>query len=66
MVFGSEPKVRFEENEDGTYDLWVNGRVKEYDVEAEDFSQALRRARVRPTIYKVLDKTGYPETVRVR
>lgn len=37
------------ENEDpekGTADLWVDGRVAEYDVPDEEREDALRRARV--------------------
>lgn len=66
MALVADPKVVFEANPDGTYDLWVNGRVKEYDVQADDFADTLRRRRVRPTIYTVKDLSGYPQTVRAR
>ena len=34
--------------EDGVYDLWIDGRIAEYDVPEEEQDQALRRARVDP------------------
>lgn len=40
--------VLFLENEDGTYDLLVQRRVKEFDINREDFAGALHRARVSP------------------
>jgi hypothetical protein len=54
--------VVFEEQSGGTFDLKVDGRIIEYDVEQGDFMAALRRARSRipggQKIY-VEDLTGY-------
>ena len=54
--------VVFENNGDGTYDLKVDGRTLEYDVEVDDFGHALRRRRVDSgsEVY-VEDETGYRE-----
>lgn len=49
----------FRENEDGTYDLWHDGRIKEYDVEEYDFKGAIRRARIQPEVIMIEDTTGY-------
>ena len=46
------------------YDLLVNGRVREYDVEQHEFAAALRRARVKPTDAYVEDLTGYRTPLR--
>lgn len=40
------------------YDLKIDGRIAEYDVEPEDFSQALRRARHTGEVY-IEDESGY-------
>lgn len=44
-----------------TYDLTIDGRAAEYDVEPEDFAAALKRRRVDPTRYAIYveDETGY-------
>lgn len=34
------------EDDEGTADLWVNGRIVEYDVPEDERQDALRRARV--------------------
>lgn len=47
---------------DGTnlYDLRVDGRAAEYDVEPEDFAAALRRRRISPdTVVYVEDESGH-------
>lgn len=57
---GSDVDVVFEQNFDGTYDLKVDRRTREYDVAPEDLKAALRRARI-PTGEEVFveDETGY-------
>lgn len=52
--------VVFEDNDDGTYDLKVDGRIREYDVPAHDLKGALSRARLdRSRPVYVEDATGY-------
>ena len=53
--------ILFRANGDGTYDLEVHGRAAEYDVEPDDFAQALRRRRIDPRKEPVFveDTTGY-------
>lgn len=54
--------IVFRQNQDGTYDLEVDGRAQEYDVAPDDFSGALRRRRIAPTKQDpvfVEDQTGY-------
>lgn len=51
----------FEENPDGTYDLLVDRRRVEYDVEADEFHDALRRARFDGADVWVEDETGHRE-----
>lgn len=43
------------------YDLTIDGRAAEYDVEPEDFAAALKRRRVDPSRYAIYveDETGY-------
>lgn len=42
-----EPEITWHEiDEDGTADLWIDGRIVEYDVPEWDREGALRRARV--------------------
>lgn len=51
QVLGSNPPL---------FDLKVDGRIREYDVEADDMQGALRRARLpRDTEVYVKDETGY-------
>lgn len=54
----------FRANGDGTFDLEVDGRAAEYDVDPEDFASALRRRRVEPTEVYVEDETGYRSKLR--
>ena len=42
----SQHPILFRENEDGTFDLLVDSRTREMDVEGDDLLGALRRARV--------------------
>lgn len=44
------PDVRWEETEpdSGVFDLWVDGRIVDYDVPEHLMEDALRRARVEP------------------
>lgn len=44
---------------EGLYDLHVDGKVREYDVEPDDFLHAVRRARLDPTEVLIEDDTGY-------
>lgn len=55
--------IVFEDNGDGTYDLKQDGRALEYDVEPEDFRDALRRRRLDHSDSPVYieDETGYRE-----
>lgn len=51
----------FRSNGDGTFDLEIDGRAAEYDVEPDDFPAALRRRRLDRSdspVY-VEDETGY-------
>lgn len=48
----------------GRYDMMVNGRAGEYDVDPEDFSTAIRRRRLQPTEVWIEDTTGYRERIR--
>ena len=41
------------------YDLFVDGRVVEYDVHPDDFGAALRRARVDTSEVVIEDDSGY-------
>lgn len=54
--------IVFREEKPGLYDLFVNGRIAEYDVGPEDFRATLRRRRVtvraNEHVY-VEDLTGY-------
>ena len=59
-------RVKFSENDDGTYDLYVNGRIWAYDVDDEDFGVTLRRFKVPlPAHVIVEDTTGYGPRVRI-
>jgi hypothetical protein len=49
----------FVPNQDGTYDLQVDHRTREYDVDPEDLMAAVRRARLDPSKVSVEDETGY-------
>lgn len=49
--------------EQGLYDLVVDGRTREYDVEPEDFHDAIRRARLDPKKVLIEDDTGYRATL---
>lgn len=53
--------VVFEEQPDGLYDLKVDGRAAEYDVEPDDFGAALRRRRLDRSSSPIFieDQTGY-------
>lgn len=54
--------IVFEQNPDGTFDLKVDGRIREYDVEQPDLHGALRRARIQPTEEVFIEDTsGYRE-----
>jgi hypothetical protein len=44
---------------EGLYDLVVDGRAREYDVEPDDFAGAVRRARLDPKDVLIEDDTGY-------
>lgn len=52
--------VEFRQETDDEYDLWVDGRIADYEILRSGFEDALRRARVhdRDDIY-VEDRTGY-------
>lgn len=52
-------KAVFVPTEKGLYDLQVDGRTKEYDVEPWDFEGAVRRARIDPSTVQVEDDLGY-------
>lgn len=58
--------IVFEEQPSGLYDLKVDGRVKEYDVEPWDILGALSRARVAPGEVFVEDASGYRQRLRRR
>lgn len=53
--------VVFTSNTDGTYDLVVDGRVLEYDVDPDRFADALRRRRLDRSDSPVFveDETGH-------
>lgn len=53
---------------DGTeeFDLVVDGRIAEYDVEPDDFLAALRRRRLDPKDVFVEDDTGYRQRLNRR
>lgn len=54
--------ILFRANGDGTYDLLMDGRIAAYDVEPDDFSDALRRARYAGGSQVMIeDETGYRE-----
>lgn len=57
----------FQENFNGTYDLVVNGRTREYEIDPDDLVHALRRARIPAgdEVY-VEDESGYRERLKVR
>lgn len=60
-------RVKFSENKDGTYDLFVNGRIWAYDVDAEDFKATLKRFGAPfPCSVQVEDLTGYAPRVHLR
>lgn len=60
-------RVKFSENRDGTYDLYVNGRIWAYDVDAEDFKATLQRFGAPfPCAVPVEDLTGYAPKVHFR
>lgn len=59
-------RVRFSDNGDGTFDLFVNGRIWAYDVEHDDFGRTLRRFKVpMPCYVLVEDTTGYQQRQRI-
>lgn len=49
--------------DDGLYDLVIDGRTREYDVDPWDLLGAVRRARHAGTVY-VEDETGHRTTLR--
>lgn len=60
-------RVKFSANPDGTYDLFVNGRIWAYDVDAEDFRKVLQRFGAPfPCTVPVEDLTGYAPKVHFR
>lgn len=54
--------IIFREEEPGNFDLHVDGRIVEYDVEPDEFRSVLRRRRIDPAkdgpVYTE-DTTGY-------
>jgi hypothetical protein len=62
----SSDRVKFSENSDGTYDLLINGRIKEYDVDADEFRRTLKKYRAPlPCFVMVEDATGYTQRQRI-
>lgn len=51
--------AEFIENADGTYDLHVDRRAVDYDIDPSDFYEALRRSRLTPDAFWVQDSTGF-------
>jgi len=59
-------RVKFSENRDGTYDFFVNGRIKEYDVDADEFRRILKKYHAPlPCWVLVEDTTGYTQRSRI-
>lgn len=59
--------VMFRLEKDGTYDLWIDGRIADPELEPDQFEDALRRRRVhhRDDVF-VEDMTGYRTKIQRR
>lgn len=63
MGEGSLMAAVFRENANGTYDLEVDGRTRDYDLDDDEFGDALRRVRYTgPDVY-LEDLTGARERI---
>lgn len=51
----AKPVGIFVEGDPGRFAFWIDGRIFDYDVAADDISDAIRRARLSPTQCVVRD-----------